>query len=65
MYNVHVAIAVLTKLELGKGEGDRHSLVRAQADILFSSSGEMWHLQGHIIIRRDTSSSLELPGAVN
>ena len=55
MYNVHVAIAVLTNLELGKGEGNRNPLVRAQADILFSSSGKVWHLKGQIIVRETSS----------
>ena len=50
--------------KLGKVEGDRNSLVGAQADILFSSGGEVRHLQGQIIVR-DTSSSLELLGGVN
>jgi len=35
---------VLTNFGLGKVEGDRNSLMGAKANILFSSSGEMWHL---------------------
>ena len=57
MYNVHVAIAVLTNLELGKGEGNRNPLVRAQADVLFSSSGKVWHLKGQIIVRETSSGA--------
>ena len=39
------ATTVVLESVLGKVEGDWNSLMRAQADILFSSSGEMWNLQ--------------------
>ena len=56
-YNVHIVIAMLTNLELSKVEGDRNSLMGAQANILFSSGGEEWHLQGQIIVRGTSSSN--------